>query len=500
MAASALACVPIALAHATGQDLLNDSDTKVLLHALEVRHAPLSWFAGDWPLQNHFYRPVSTLTFELDQHLYGHNAAGYGWTNDVLCILCVFLLLWFVRELTDRPLFAGAAAVLFASWHWGANPAAMLAGAASVLLLAGLVFGFVRELGGQPGVAGGLAVLYAACCWAPGPLADVGGILVVIMVLCLFLYGLRAKPGAIGKYAIPAFAIPFLFHEIVGKEPLAARMIDWLPGRTASVMSVFGLIALAAYARYERLSAERKPDPEPTPLTPPATRSTRLSGRAAPKAVWAWPIVAAAGLALAMGSYEQGIMIAPALAGLALVLWLLGYRVRWAWQALFFAVLAGYLVLRHQLVPSAPSGYQLQQFRHGPGVFQDLSAYIFPPAGYVKSVLASWDPDLGILGFLTGGVLIACLTQTLQTVSGIVVLKRHWVLAFAGWGLSWGVFCPMAWLKHFDHYDYLPMALRTVFVIALGWSVLEAVSSALRPRALQAPPRPVPAPGSLPHP
>src|SRR5690349_12884450 len=52
-------------------------------------------------------------------------------------------------------------------------------------------------------------------------------------------------------------ATMFLCGELRGMTGLSARMIGWLPGRTASVMTVFCLIALAAYARYERTSARR---------------------------------------------------------------------------------------------------------------------------------------------------------------------------------------------------------------------------------------------------
>src|SRR5947209_6221642 len=61
-----LACVPILLSHVTTHQLLQDSDTAFLLKTVRERQAPLSWFTGDWPLGNHFYRPVSTLTFEMD--------------------------------------------------------------------------------------------------------------------------------------------------------------------------------------------------------------------------------------------------------------------------------------------------------------------------------------------------------------------------------------------------------------------------------------------------
>ena len=42
--------------------LLEDTDTVALLTRLREVRDPMAWFKGDWPLQNHFYRPISTLT------------------------------------------------------------------------------------------------------------------------------------------------------------------------------------------------------------------------------------------------------------------------------------------------------------------------------------------------------------------------------------------------------------------------------------------------------
>jgi len=102
---------------ASGADLLRDTDTAFLLQKIRERADPWSWFGGDWPLQNHFYRPVSTLAFELDNERFRNDAAGYGLTNALICVLCVWLLFWFVRELTDSPLWASASATLFALWN-----------------------------------------------------------------------------------------------------------------------------------------------------------------------------------------------------------------------------------------------------------------------------------------------------------------------------------------------------------------------------------------------
>src|SRR5476649_2125700 len=114
-----LACLPVYLQRATSKDLVLDSDTSVLLATIRERHAPLSWFTGDWPLNNHFYRPVSTLSFELDNWLYGSNGTGYGLTNALICIACVLLLFWFLRELTDHPILSAGGAALFAIQHVG---------------------------------------------------------------------------------------------------------------------------------------------------------------------------------------------------------------------------------------------------------------------------------------------------------------------------------------------------------------------------------------------
>jgi hypothetical protein len=436
--------------HATSASLLLDSDTSVLLTAIRARHSPLSWFAGDWPLQNHFYRPMATLAFEWDNHFYGSNAAGYGWTNDILCILCVFLLLWFVRELTDRPVFAGAAAVLFASWHCNG-------------------FGMLEPLLG-------------------------------IASLAILAVGVWRHRGKVGAYLPVVFAIPFFTAEMMGKVTLTNRMIDWLPGRTASVMTVFALISMAAYTRYERVSAPRAPDPPITPLTPPATRNTVLRDvqrHRSPE--WVWLVVSVLALALALASYEQAVMVAPALSGVAFSLWLQGYRPRWGWQALFWGVLIGYVVLRHRIVPSAPSQYQRQQFRSGPGVYLSLCDYILPVAGGIPALLHSWDPDLGFMVIASTAV-YGFFVSLAQQAGAILTIRKRWVLAFTGWALSWGTFFPMAWLKQFDHYDYWPMAMRSIFVVAFGWAIWDCAIIAFRPPARLAPPRPAPAPGSLPHP
>jgi hypothetical protein len=405
----------------------------------------LSWFAGDWPLGNHFYRPVSTLAFEMDNRLYGDAAWGYGLTNVLLCVACTLLLFWFLRELTDRPVLTGAATFIFAAWQTGYE-----------MPLATLADGLVL-------------------------LAIVGG---------LWRHGFRIR-----AWAPAAFVALQVGVQLRMAEPLGYRTIGWLPGRTATVMTVFALLALAAYARYERLSAERRL-PEPTPLDPPATRNT-VVGVFKPRGTVLWVALSVVATLLAFGSYEQAVMLPAILLATAFTLRWQGYRVRWGWQGVFWATLAGYLVIRHKLVPSAPSGYQLQQFRTGPGVWLDLGNYLLP-CFYHVATFRVWADALPVT-LLTVQPWNAALAVVTDVVS-IVQTRRRWIFAFAGWGMSFLAFLPMAWVKPFEHYHYWPLALRSLFVATLGWIALELTASAWSPQTRQAPPRRDPAPGSLPRP
>src|ERR1044072_9224000 len=111
--------LPVLFARSSAPGLLADSDTAFLFKVIREKKETLSWFAGDWPLANHFYRPLPTLTFELDNGLYGAIPAGYGWTNALLCALCSLGLLWLLAELFRSPVVAAAGAGLFSLWSLG---------------------------------------------------------------------------------------------------------------------------------------------------------------------------------------------------------------------------------------------------------------------------------------------------------------------------------------------------------------------------------------------
>jgi hypothetical protein len=261
-------------------------------------------------------------------------------------------------------------------------------------------------------------------------------------------------------------------------------------------MTVFTLISLAAYARYERTSAARALAPSPSPLDPPATRNTVVEADTS-RMAWVWLIVSFLGLALALASYEQAVMLPAALLGVAVTFRLTRYQPRWLWHIGFWCLLGGYLVLRHRLLPSGESSYQMQQLRTGPGVRLSLSDYILPVAGAVPGFMTSLDQGVYLVfseSFYGFWLYVA------DTAAAVWILKKHWILGLTGWALSIIAYLPMAWVKQFEHYHYWPMAMRSVMVVALGWACWDACATALRPREMQAPARLVPAPGSLPHP
>lgn len=436
----------ILLLRATDGSLLSDTDTAVLLIAIRKRHNPMSWFFGDWPLQNHFYRPISTLAFEFDNWRYHDWAAGYGLTNALLCASCTLLLFWFVAELTATPWFASAVAVLFSLWQ-----------------TVGLSF------------VGGL-----------GPWVS-------FLVLGIGVYRHRKN----WKLYLPVWlTLGFLTSELQGEVSLQGRMLGWLPGRTASVMSIFAIAALAAYARFERLRTDVKADQIAiTPLTPPATKSF-VPSESRPRWAWPWYVAAALFTAMALASYEQAVMLPAALLGVAVSTKFQGKSPYWRVHGIFWLLLLGYLGIRHSLVSSAPSSYQLQQFRHGTGVFLNLADYILPVAGTLPAFLNSLDGGIFIIfagGFLNFWQGIFATTGT------IYVSIKDWRWPLTGWALSIIAYLPMAWLNPFDHYHYWPMAMRAIFVVGLAKVVFDQALIALSPPVLQAPPRSVPAPGSLLH-
>ena len=431
--------------------LLEDTDTVALLTRLREVRDPMAWFKGDWPLQNHFYRPISTLTFEWDLAHSGAGAAGfgsaaqYGATNALLAIACVLLLFWFLREATDVSWLAGTATALFAVWHFGERPFQV--------------------------VAIGVAWL------AP---------------LCL-LGLLRGGKEKLVSCLLAAVACVFLSEQLQPVGDFSSRIVHWLPGRTASVMAVFALASLAGYARYVRLSSVFFPL-RARAEDVPATKSNVLARGKGSITLLLFSFLC---VALALGSYEQAVMLPALLFGVWLLFTLRGLRSAWWPHLVFWALLGAYLALRHTLVPGGASAYQEQQFRSGPGVSISIGDYLAP--------CIYWS-IVGLTSLSAGWLLLITTTFWQPLIASLGNLAaywsawrdRQWKWTIVGFFLlSFFAFLPMAWLQPFGHYHYLPSAFRACYVVLLAAVVARLVFSAASLPELRAPARRGPAPGSL---
>jgi hypothetical protein len=441
-----LLCVPILLARATWPGLLLDSDTSFLLMKLGEYNNPWRWFNHDWPLENHFYRPISTLVFELDWRLHPGNATAFGLTNSILCCLCALGVFWLVWEMTQSLSKALLSQTLFVLWTIG------------------------RAI----------------------PLLDVITPGVISLVVLRMILERRVR----GDQVLVGFASIFVPGLLIAIDPkFSSDTLSWLPGRTATTMTVFCLVSLAAYVRFERLGACRNPEPAPSSTDVPATRSSRQQSFE-PRSVWGWFTLSIASAALAMGAYEQAVMIPFVIFGLGFWLRTQGVQTRFSLQTAFWLLLFSYVVVRMQFIPIKPSGYQSQQFRSGPGVVISIIDYVFPGLQSFNAVWVSLSSGLLIL-FTPGIWSSACF--------GLGNAAFWLRLKAAGKPLAIVLICaavaylPMAFLHQFGHYHYWPGAFLALFGVLACEQFLKALVTAVSPRALQAPPRSSRAPGSLPH-
>lgn len=196
-------------------DMFNDlenHDLRFLLTSVRDRDAPLSWFVSDWPLYNGFYRPLPTLSFELDNALFYNHLSLYRWQNFLIALGCAFLTVWFVWELFRSCLGAIACGLVFSLW--------------------------------QSGITNLL------------PLETVG----LIVGGLLFLYGLWPRHGGLVKWFVVGCLVYMVFRELslesqrldIVQATFSFRSIGWPVGRTATLFAFFGLVTIASYCRFER--------------------------------------------------------------------------------------------------------------------------------------------------------------------------------------------------------------------------------------------------------
>jgi hypothetical protein len=296
---------------------------------------------------------------------------------------------------------------------------------------------------------------------------------------------------------LPAFLVWYWLgeYEVHGFRPLGFRMLAWIPGRTASSMTVLAFISLAAFARYMRLMPRRTL--KATALDTPNTRSSEPPSTKRPSAFW--PLLSIVTMAGALLCYEQAVMIAPLLGLIGLAWHFRGALGRWWLWGLPFGITVGiYLVARYTFIPHTPTFYWQEQHRTTKKAITELLTYLVPfwlPLDEVWYFIANM-PSMFVLTITPWHYVV----YTAATATGLWQVRRKWLLAGFGLLSSTLAFAPMAWFKEFEHYHYWSMAFRSFFVVMMAWIALDLTVIAVSPRARQAPPRRFPAPGSLPRP
>jgi hypothetical protein len=448
--------------------LRTDSDTAVMLDAVK-QHGALRWLAGDWLLENGFYRPVSSLSIALDYALYGEAGWGFRLTNWLLMALTALGAWTLVRayaRLVGNPyaewlaLGVGVALSLqqtgltsgVAKWSawWFVAAVVLLVWATKTVLPPSLRFPPLREgnpVGegssplreGNP-VGEGSSPLREGNPVGAVPPAGRGNLQEGVQTI----HPSAVPPAGRGNLQEGVQTILALGALFWGVDRLLAteyaRLITWVPSRTALLGTVFSVWAMYALLR-------------------------GASGRR-----WGWLVLGGGLYLLALGSYEQPITLV-ALVG-ALAFW---RRRDWGgWGARAFAVAAACAVLvfalRFALLPAEPTTYQRQQLRSslsGP-VFTYLTE-LLPPVGqwqYWRAVgaqlevllvdKAGWDHLVGTLLYL-----------------GVLAAVWRWRGLLGGaWLWHALAFLPMAFLHFFEHYMYLPQLGKTLFDVGLiAWGV-----------------------------
>jgi len=381
-------------------DNFENLDTRVILRRLQQPHSVWAWFVGDWVLGNGFYRPLPSMLYQADYWLWGDALLHWKWTNGLLATASALVLVGFVYTLTRRRSVALTVGLAFTLWQTGfAPPVPLWVGFG--LLIAGVVWGYWQGDWRRGAVWGALA------------------------------FALVVEWGFVGN--LPD----------IHTKSFAYRAMGWIPGRTATLMTLFALLALWGAAGYAR------------------------TGRAR------WAVLAVGGFVGAMLSYEQFLAL-PVL--MALVVW--AVRPPRALAIRAGAVCLACLLL---LIPYAAfyrlhiptqTQYHQQRIKRQKTLPMTALTWLVPPAheAWMQVDLACtapfnllfsrfWLAQVGLVAYLVA------LRYGLR-------LRYGWL----GWLGSLLAYAPAAPLLPLMHYYYLPAVLR-----ALWWGILLLCLYTLRP-------------------
>lgn len=368
-------------------NLLTDTDTAAIIQGIQKNPNPLHWFQGDWPLGNHFYRPVSTLPFQFDVAVWGTKEFGWALTNFLLVWGGIVAFAWFLLELrVQRVVWAGST-LLFTLWNLDHGSYAQMLGGAGFALAAIWIF--------------------------------------------------MQKSASLRLLILPALLAIFLVFELGGASILQARMLGWVPGRTASTMTIFAFLSLAGFAR-----------------------ALRIGGWVA-RGWWL------GGLVFALGAYEQAVMVPALMTGLCLLSLFEGGqgKPRWVEWVGPWAILVAYILLRRAILPDTPSAYQSQSLRSSGFSLIAMESYIFPGVLAWSNLVVATSTSWILLFTQIAMRNVLLIASSLANTGMLVFSKGNWLPKFA-YVAAAVAYLPMAWLHTFDHYHFFPMAFKALFVVS----------------------------------
>ncbi len=388
-----------------------DSDTAVMLDAIRNAGGLAGagrWLVGDWLLENGFYRPISSLSLTLDYAFYGERAWGF--------------------RLTNLLLLGAISFGIFTLGTW-----------------------FNRRVGLEPSevLAFGYALLFTQQTTGATARFYLPDWLVVLGVLAGTTVWVFRQRGSLPfqsaqwgrrEWWMLLLGIGALYWGVSrGLGADYVRMVSWVPSRTALLGTVFSV--WATYWLFTGLEQ---------------------------RSHWRLMLGALAYL-LALGSYEQPIMLMPLLMVGAWVIAQGDYKRVLGTVALVGGVVLVYAVLRVSLVTTEPTTYQRQQMRSSlQGPVLDLLTELVPPAGqwsYWQSV--GFQPEVFLFAEPWRNLLLVAFF------GGVVYLVwRNWrtfALPLTWHGLT---YLPMAFLHPFEHYRLLPQVGKTAFdVLLIGFAI-----------------------------
>jgi hypothetical protein len=252
--------------------------------------------------------------------------------------------------------------------------------------------------------------------------------------IAIWFVGDRRRALTLGCLVLVAgLELGFVPHQPdLHQASFAYRAMGWIPGRTATLMTLFALLSLWAYAR---LCWHKG---------------------------WGWGVLSLLAFAGALGSYEQAVAMPLLLLLSGLAIRAKGGRFVWWLPALSLVLLELYLWFYLTTIPTQTE-YHQQRLRRFHGLSLSVARWLLPPLpGVMDQLNLVMDAPLSVL-------LPAFWQAWLLLIAYLVVLtevrRQPWAwLGLIGSALA---YLPLAPVIPLMHYYYLPAAFRALWMAQL---------------------------------